>query len=53
MTRKEALLARKYELQNTLRILRGEDPYDHPYVGRKGWWNSSTAWIRSGYHLGA
>ena len=28
MTRKETLLARKYELQNTLRILRGEEPYD-------------------------
>ena len=26
MTRKETLLARKYELQNTLRILRREDP---------------------------
>jgi hypothetical protein len=28
MTRKETLLARKYELQNELRILRGEEPYD-------------------------
>ena len=28
MTRKETLLARKYELQNTLRVLRGEEPYD-------------------------
>ena len=28
MTRKETLLARKYELQNELRVLRGEQPYD-------------------------
>lgn len=28
MIRKETLLARKYELQNTLRVLRGEEPYD-------------------------
>lgn len=28
MTRKETLLTRKYELQNELRILRGEQPYD-------------------------
>ena len=28
MTRKEALLTRKYELQNTLRTLRGEEPYN-------------------------
>ena len=28
MTRKETLLAQKYELQNTLRILRGEEPRD-------------------------
>ena len=28
MTRKETLLTRKYELQNELRTLRGEQPYD-------------------------
>ena len=28
MTRKETLLTRKYELQNELRILRGEEPYN-------------------------
>lgn len=28
MTRKENLLKKKYELQNELRILRGEEPYD-------------------------
>ena len=28
MTRKETLLTRKYELQNELRVLRGEEPYD-------------------------